>query len=151
MAWVTITSTDLETRLSGPELDALKTFSRATGQGDPTNSVIALALAEVRGYIQEADRGSDSTLIPLELKDAAIIFTIEKLAGRVSGGALVMDEARERSYDLALQRLRDVAAGKFYISKNAAASTSSTSTEEGESLTGGNNAILYGGDAKLDF
>ena len=26
MAWVTITSTDLETRLSGPELDALKTF-----------------------------------------------------------------------------------------------------------------------------
>lgn len=151
MAWETIDEDDIKNRLSGPELEAIRTYSKATGQSDPLTDVIALALTEVRGYIPICDRDSDATLIPPELKDVAILFTIEKLAGRVSGGALIMDEDRVRAYEIALQRLRDVGYGRFHIEIAGTDTTVTTNSSDGESLTGGNDRFAFGGETKLDF
>jgi hypothetical protein len=148
--WVTITGADILSRLSSPEYNGVNSYDLASGQSDPIDAGIALALAEVRGYIPESERDSDETLIPPELKDTTIVIAIEKVAGRLSSADIVMTESRRQAYEIAIQRLRDTARGYYHISSQSGGLTSTSSTD-GETLTGGNEALCYGGEAKLDF
>lgn len=150
MSWVTITSDDIKTRLSGPEVTSVKTYDLASGQSDPHDEAIALSLAEVRGYIPRSCKDPDTTLIPPELKDTAIIVAIEKLAGRLSGGGCIMTEERIRAHEIAIQRLRDTARGQFHFTSGIAAESAGISADS-DDIQGGNSAMCYGGEAKLEF
>ena len=112
---VSVKPVTVEARLSGPEITAVQTYDLASGQTDPLPVAISLALAEVRGYIPSNCLNADTTLIPPELKDTAIIITIEKLSGRLSGGGLIMSENRRQSFEIAIQRLRDTARGNYHV------------------------------------
>jgi len=151
MAWVTISADDIKSRLSSPEYDGVSTYDLADGQSDPVTAGIALALAEVRGYIKENERDSDTTLVPPELKDTTIVIAVEKVAGRLAGADLVMNESRRQSYEIAIQRLRDTARGHYHITPGQASTTTETNSSDGESVTGGNASFCYGGEIKLDF
>lgn len=150
MSWVTITSDDIQARLSGPELTSVRTYDLASGQSDPLTEVIALTLAEVRGYIPQTCRDPEASLIPPELKDTAVIIAIEKLAGRLSAAGCVMTEERIRSHELAIQRLRDTARGQFHFTSGVSV-TSTGLPSDSDDIQRGNAAMCYGGEVKLEF
>lgn len=151
MSWVTVTPDDILSRLSSPEFDGVGITDLAEGQDSPVDVGIALALAEVRGYIPEALRSDDLTLVPPELQDTAIVIAIEKISSRLSGADLVMTETRTRSLEFAIQRLRDTARGAYHITPGVTTAVCEGVSADGESIVGGNSAFGYGGEAKLDF
>tara|TARA_R110002126_G_scaffold7683_2_gene37395 strand:- start:1614 stop:2066 length:453 start_codon:yes stop_codon:yes gene_type:complete len=150
MAWLTIISSDVEARLSGPEVTAVQTYDLANGQSDPLPEAIALTLAEVRGYIPINCLDPDTTLIPPSLRDTAIIIAVEKLSGRLSGGGLIMTDNRRASFEVAIQRLRDTARGQYHVESGVAV-VAATDITDSDNITGGNSAMCYGGELKLDF
>jgi hypothetical protein len=150
MSWVTITASDIETRLSDPELSGSISYDLAAGQGDPTAEVISLTVAEVRGYIPQDCLDTNSDTVPPELKDTAILVAIEKLAGRLSNAGCIMTEERQRAYEFAMQRLRDTARGNYHITGGEAYSKVGLDPDS-DDISGGNSTFSYGGEERLDF
>ncbi len=114
--WITLTETDVQTRLSGPELAALKSAALATGQSDPLPALVASVAREVRGYVAAGERNTlgPAGTIPDELESASLARVRYELATRLPVASLLTEARKEANRD-ALARLRDVAAGKFLI------------------------------------
>lgn len=116
MAWITLTENDVVTKLSAPELAALKTAALQTEQTDPLPEVIAQVVSEVRGYVAACERnvlGTGST-IPDELLGAAINRIRFELATRLPVRSLLTEE-RVKANDQAITLLRDAAACRFLV------------------------------------
>ena len=114
--WITLTESAVLTRLSGPELTALKTAALGTGQTNPLTEVITQVVREVRGYVSASTRNRLGTgeTIPDELSAAALSRIRFELATRLPVASLLTDARREANRD-AIALLRECAAGRFTL------------------------------------
>src|SRR4051812_45622795 len=97
MAWITLTEAGVLTKLSGPELTALKSAALQAGQSNPLPEVITQILGEVRGYVAAAklvQLGPDDT-IPAELELPALNRIRFELATRLPVASLLTDARKE--------------------------------------------------------
>lgn len=116
MSWITLTEADVLTKLSAPELTAMKTAATGVGQANPLVEVIEQVVLEVRGYVGASllvQLGEAGT-IPNELLGAAINRIRFELATRLPVPALLTDARKEANKD-AVTLLGRVAAGSFLV------------------------------------
>lgn len=116
MSWITLSEADVITKLSGPEIAAMKTAALQALQVNPLPEVIRQVVLEIRGYVAACERntlGAGQT-IPDELLGAAISRIRFELATRLPVTSLLTEDRRSANAD-ALQRLRDVARCDFGI------------------------------------
>lgn len=116
MPWITMDESRVRSRLSAPELAALKSVALQAGQTSPLPDVIASVTQAVRGYVEAwaANRLGAGATIPSRLESAASALIRFELATRLPVASLLTDD-RRKEYDAALQLLRDVAAGRFAV------------------------------------
>lgn len=116
MSWIIIAEADVISKLSGPEIAAMKTAALQAAQTDPLPEVIEQVTKEIRGYVAGCASNTlgDGATIPDELLGAAINRIRYELATRLPVASLLTD-ARARANDQALTLLRDVAACKFKV------------------------------------
>lgn len=116
MAWITLTETDVITKLSGPETAALKTAALQAAQSDPLPEVIEQVIKEIRGYVAACERNTlgDGETIPDELKGAAISRIRFELATRLPVSSLLTEDRRTANAN-AISMLKDVARCDFLI------------------------------------
>lgn len=116
MSWIIIAEADVISKLSGPELAAMKSAALQAAQTDPLPEVIEQVTKEIRGYVSGCAENvlGDGLTIPDELLGAAINRIRYELATRLPVATLLTD-ARTRANDQALTLLRDVAACKFKV------------------------------------
>ncbi|NQT94738.1 MAG: DUF1320 family protein [Lentisphaerae bacterium] len=115
MAWITITEDNVETRLVGAELTALKTVALAAGQTSPLPEVIVQVVNEMRGHIAAcpANTLNAGSTIPDKLLSAALAIIRFHLASRIP--RFPFDDTRKLSYENAERLMRRVAECKFAI------------------------------------
>ena len=135
MSWITLTETDIITKLSGPELAAMKTAALQSGQSSPLPEVISQVVREVRAYVASCNRNTvgEGATIPDELLGAALIRIRFELATRLPVSSLLTEDRRTANSN-ALTLLRDAAACKFAVEQPANATS---------------EVIATGGSAKL--
>ncbi|MCS6244633.1 MAG: hypothetical protein H2172_16245 [Opitutus sp.] len=129
MSWITLTEANVLTKLSGPELTALKTAALGSGQINPLPEITSQIVREVRGYVRGCagnTLGSGET-IPDELLGPAITRIRFELATRLPVSSLLTEDRRSANAN-ALALLRDVASGKFFVVTPAVPTTEATST-----------------------
>lgn len=116
MSWVTITESDVITKLSGPEVAAMKSAALQAAQADPLPEVISQVVKEIRGYVAGCSSNTlgEGETIPDELLGAAISRIRYELATRLPVPGL-LTEARTRANENAVTQLRDVAACRFKV------------------------------------
>lgn len=116
MAWITLTESDVITKLSGPEIAAMKTAALQAAQTNPLPEVIAQVVREIRGYVAACHVNTlgDGDTIPDELAGAAISRIRYELATRLPVASLLTDD-RRKANDTAIQLLRDVAKCAFAL------------------------------------
>lgn len=116
MSWVTIAESDIITKLSGPEISAMKSAALAAGQANPLPEIITQVVAEIRGYVAGCSSNTlgEGATIPSELLGTAIARIRYELATRLPVETL-LTEPRKTANEDALTRLRDVAACRFAI------------------------------------
>ena len=125
MSWITLTTTDLQRRLSAEEIKALQSLALVEGQSDPLPECLADAANMVRGYIAAA--GSTlgvSPTIPEGLKSTALAVALYEACTRLPQ-KLMLNEQREKLYSDAITRLQAVADGKFKVEAPSTASSES--------------------------
>jgi hypothetical protein len=119
MAWITLTESKVEARLTKPELAALLTAARQDDQTDAglLAAAISAVTAEVRGYVAACAKNTlgESGTIPEELESAALALIRRHLFTRLPALRNLYDAIREQETKDALERLRDTAACKFAI------------------------------------
>lgn len=137
MSWITLTESDVVTKLSGPEIAALKSAALQAGQTNPLPEIITQVVKEIRGYIAACSRNvlGDGETIPDELLGAAITRIRFELATRLP--AALLTEDRRTANANALTQLRDVAACRFSIVPASEPAT--------EQAAGGNAAEVVSG------
>ena len=117
--WITLNEEDVQGRLAGAELTALK--SSALASGKTAAEVLAQAIEdvtkEVRGYVAACTRNQlgDGATIPDELKGAALALVRDYLFTRLPGMKMLNDEIRQKEVDRAMSKLRDAANCKLLI------------------------------------
>jgi hypothetical protein len=116
MSWIIIAEADVISKLSGPELAAMKTAALQAAQGDPLPEVISQVTKEIRGYVAACSVNSlgDGATIPDELLGFAINRIRYELATRLPVASL-LTTARTDANSQAITALRDVAACKFKV------------------------------------
>ena len=123
MAWQTITTTDVKTRLAGAEVTALQESALAAGQTDPFPEIIDGAVDEVRGYIAASGRILEAgATIPSRLRDTTLALIRHRCATRLPGKTFLTDD-RVREYQDAIRLLERVADGKFAVEEAVTADT----------------------------
>ncbi|TVP80456.1 MAG: DUF1320 domain-containing protein [Puniceicoccaceae bacterium] len=115
IAWITLTTADIEDYLVGAQVSALRTAALSPGQGDPVSEAIADISAEIRNYI----RGCSSNVlsatagtIPPELKRHAAALIIEAAQPRLK---LRLSDDQKDAAENARRLLRDIAACKYPV------------------------------------
>ena len=115
MAWQTLSSENVKTRLTGPELSALQSAALASGQADPLPEIITAVIDEVRGYISAGGHALETGItVPSKLVSASLAIIRYRLATRLPVKSL-LDENRVREYQDAQKLLERVADGRFAI------------------------------------
>jgi hypothetical protein len=114
MAWITITTNDVKTRLAGAELTAYQTAALAVGQTDPLPEIIQGVIREVRGRVAACRQNTlgDGDTIPDELLHHALAVIRYRLTTRLP---IAVKEERKQEYDDALETLREVAKCEFVV------------------------------------
>jgi phage gp36-like protein len=146
MSWRVLTAADVQTQLSGDELEKLQTLSLVNGQADPLPGIITQVSDEVRGYIRanSANKMDASAKLPPEVIGAAIVIARWRLCGRLAiGGSaqLLMTPQREKDYSDAIEFLKAVAKGEIAVEQPA-----DEITEEAERPLG-----CHGSATKVSF
>lgn len=129
MSWITLTEPNVITKLSGPEIAAMKTAALQPAQVNPLPGVISQVVKEIRGYVAACERnvlGAGET-IPDELEGAAISRIRFELATRLPVASLLTEDRRTANAN-ALTLLRDAAACRFLIVSPATPTTDEIST-----------------------
>jgi len=117
MSWLTLTTTEVRTRLTGPEVGAVQAAALAAGQTDPLPDIVAQVVAEVRGYVAGHVSNHlelDPATIPSALQGAALAIIRYRLLTRLPGKALLTED-RVKENEQALLLLRMVARGEFAV------------------------------------
>lgn len=116
MSWLTITEANVLSKLSAPELAAMKTAALASGQANPLTEAIADVVREVRGYVAACSGNTlgEGDTIPDELLGAAINRIRYELATRLPVASLLTDARKEANRD-AVALFGRVAACTFRI------------------------------------
>lgn len=116
MSWQTVTESDVITKLSGPEIAAMKTAALQAAQTNPLPEIITQVIREVRGYVGGCASNTlgDGETIPDELLGTAINRIRYELATRLPVPSL-LTQARIDANNQALTLLRDVARCAFAI------------------------------------
>lgn len=144
MSWIALTETQVLTKLSGPEIAAMKTAALQAGQANPLPEIIEQVVGEVRGYIGACANNTlgPAGTIPDELEGAVISRIRFELATRLPVKSLLTDDRREANRS-ALSLLRDVAACRFAL----------VQPEEGEEGPQPHPTLAgyYGGASKIDL
>lgn len=140
--WITLSSTDLEYYLSGPEMSALPNAAKAAGQvaADVIAEAISDSIKRVRGYVSACatNKLGEGETIPEELKSATLCLARKRIFTRLPGMKSLDDEPRQQEYKDSVELLRDVAACKFGIvppEEAAADQAAGTAVEEVSSRT----------------
>jgi phage gp36-like protein len=146
MSWRTLIAADVQTQLSGEELEKLQTAVLADGQADPLPGIITQVTDEVRGYVGGHSGnalGTGSTLPP-QVIGAAIAIVRWRLCGRLAiggGAALLQTPQRQKDYEDALEFLKAVRKGEIAVEQPESVATETLEGELGR----------YGGKTKVDF
>jgi hypothetical protein len=129
MAWITLTEADVTTKLSGPELAAMKGAALQAAQVNPLPEIITQVVREIRGYVRGCERNTlgEGDTIPDELLGAAISRIRFELATRLPVASLLTEDRRTANSN-ALGLLRDVAACRFFVVTPATPTTEQAST-----------------------
>lgn len=116
MSWITLTETNVLTKLSGPEISAMKTAALQSGQANPLTGIISQIVKEIRGYVAACARNTlgDGETIPDELEGAAISRIRFELATRLPVASLLTEDRKTANAN-ALTMLRDVASCRFNV------------------------------------
>jgi hypothetical protein len=127
--WITLTESDIQTGLTGPELTAAKTAVLASGQTGVLDEVLEQVTREVRGHVATC---RDNTLgpagtIPDELKGAAIDECVYRLCKRLPGKILLKQERTDAHKD-AIALFARAAECKFTITQPDVASDEITAS-----------------------
>lgn len=124
MAWISISTDDVKTRITGDELEALQEAALATGQTDPLPEIIIGVVKEVRGYVAACAKNTLGTgdTIPEGLLHTALAMIRFRLATRLPEAGL-LDENRKDENDKAIRLLENVAACKFAVEQPTTATT----------------------------
>jgi hypothetical protein len=125
MSWIVITEAHLLTKISGPELEAVRAAALADAQADPVQPTLDQVTREVRGYVAgcAANQLGDGNTIPDELLDAALSLAVVRFLSRAGGLSIDgEDNPRMKAAEAARQLLRDVAACRFAITQPEAVS-----------------------------
>lgn len=114
MPWITPTESDLLNRLSAPELAAYRAAALKADQADPIAHLITGAINEVRGYVagHHANTLGPVGTIPDTLLDATMALAVARIPARLP---VPLTDVRKDAKDDALQLLRQVATGKFFV------------------------------------
>lgn len=118
MSWRALTAGDIQTQISGDELDKLQTAALASGQTDPLPGIISQVTDEVRGYVGQSNPLGAGATLPPQVLSAAISIVRWRIAGRLSIGgnaALFQTEQRQKDYENALTFLQAVAKGQVFV------------------------------------
>jgi hypothetical protein len=129
MSWITLTEANILTKLSGPEIAAMKTAALQAAQANPLPEVITQVVREIRGYVRGCGSNTlgEGETIPDELLGAAISRIRFELATRLPVSSLITEDRRTANSN-ALALLRDVAACKFFVVTPATPTTEQAST-----------------------
>lgn len=116
MAWISITASDVQTKLAGPELSAVQQVALAQGQVNPLPEIVSQVVDEIRGYIaaHRANKLGAGETIPEKLMSAALAIIRYRLATRLPVKSLLTQE-RVNENDAAIRLLERVADGRFAI------------------------------------
>ncbi len=136
MSWISITESDVQSKLAGAELAALKTAALASGQTNPLTEIIEQVVDEVRGYIggNRANTLGAAGTIPQKLLSAALAMIRYRLATRLPVKSMITED-RKAEYDGAIRLLEQVAAGKFSIEDPVSGERSGVSIEQASTPT----------------
>ena len=117
MAWISLTSTNVRTRLSAPELSALGSAALASGQTSPLEEIISQVVREIRGFVAAYSGNTlgEAGTIPDECERAALALIRWSFINRLPGLESLASPVRESEKNDANSFLRDVAAGKVRI------------------------------------
>lgn len=116
MSWVAVTEANVITKLSGPEIAAMKSVALQAAQTNPLPEIITQVIREVRGYVAACARNTlgDGVTLPDELLGAAVSRIRYELATRLPVPSLLTEDRRAANRD-AIELFRDVAACRFQI------------------------------------
>ena len=122
--WQEITEADVITKLSGPEIAAMKTAALQAAQANPLPGIISQVVGEIRGYVAGCERNKlgDGETIPSELLGAAISRIRFELATRLPVSSLLTEDRRSANSN-AISMLKDVSACRFLIIQPVTAAT----------------------------
>jgi hypothetical protein len=129
--WITLTEADVLTRITAPELAAIKTAATAPGQENLLTETIASIVREVRGHVAACERntlGPEGT-IPDELGLAALNRIRYEIATRLPIASL-LTEQRVKSNEGSVRLLEKTAACQFLIVQPAEAGPQPTAPLE---------------------
>lgn len=121
MSWRAITEADLLTRISGPELSAIRAAALGTAQPDPVQATIDQVTLEVRGRVAacRANQLGSGDTIPDELLAHALAMIVVALMPRAAGLMIDANDARKDAAKRAESVLKDVARCDFAIEQPA--------------------------------
>lgn len=138
MAWVAITSADIEDRMAQDEIEAIE--ETGGGTGDRMTGVIAQVVSLVRGKVSACDKNTlgASGTIPEECKYAACTLVRHALRAGLPSYTESETEMRRDEYNDATAYLNSVAACEVRLE------------EEGGEVSGSATGC-YGGDPQYDF
>lgn len=157
MAWIALDLDDVKAVLSDSERRAVDEVDLSNAQTSPITEAISNVTAEVRGYVAGCGKNiltSDATKIPDSLKSTALTLIKHTLATRICASEFFINDDRVREWEQAYQRLRDVAACRFYIEDGDAetcAVSSEWTTGTPNRLAATSAAGSFGSDKRLSF
>jgi phage gp36-like protein len=120
MSWLSLAPSDLSATLLAQEVAAMSSYAMAPGAADPVAAALTDTIEEVRGYVEARANGivGDPGTLPSELKATALAIARWRLLTRVAAGraaTMLLTDARRRDFEDAIARLKDVAAGRFFV------------------------------------
>lgn len=115
--WITPTSATIKSRISGPELDALKSAARAAGQTPDglVDDAITRVVNLIRGYCAKHNQLGTSGTIPDELESSFGALWLYEFITRLPNSSKLLDDRRAKAYDDPMRLLRDVSSGAFKV------------------------------------
>lgn len=122
MAWITLSTTDVQQTLSSAEASKVAALVPANSLSEITLNVVR----EIRGYVRRQTTPGAGDTIPETLKASALIIARYRFLASVSAsGVNLITEPRTKEYDNALKLLRDVASGDFILEEAVTPSSES--------------------------
>lgn len=152
--WISITTDSVSQKLTDPEISAVDTYHTSPGQPSPLTETVDGVVKEVRGYIQACAKNTlndDDDTIPDSLEETALILVRHRLSSRLPDCGILVTDDRQREYEEALQRLRDVASCRFGNFKGGSGDCAVSSSDTDGVVHSSNKRACSGGSCLVKF